>query len=103
MRNPDFIKPFRGNGRPPELPLAKATEVKAMEVVDTRGLYGKYSVERTDGSSDPGGKHENCDYFVLDLTHDPHALPALRAYAESCEQDFPLLARDLRAKLSEAS
>lgn len=62
----------------------------------TRGLYSKYAVKRTDGSSDPGGRHEGCEYFVLDLTHDPHARAALEAYADSCEGDYPLLARDLR-------
>ena len=61
----------------------------------TRGLYNKFSVTRTDGSSEPGGKHDGCHYFVLDLSHDPHAVAALRAYAQSCEKDYPLLAADL--------
>ena len=38
-----------------------------------RGLYEKFAVERTDGKSKIGEKHEGCEYFVLDLTHDPHA------------------------------
>lgn len=62
----------------------------------TRGLYDKYRVERTDGSSAPGGKHEWCRHFVLDVGCDPHAIPALLAYAESCQRDYPLLARDIR-------
>ena len=57
-----------------------------------RGLYGKFHVERTDGKSAPGQKHDGCDYFVLDLTHDPHALPALVAYEQSCNAEYPLLA-----------
>lgn len=65
----------------------------------TRGLYEKYTVTRNDGSSEPGGKHHGCEYFVLDLTHDPHASAALRAYADSCAADYPLLAADLRSKL----
>jgi len=65
----------------------------------SRGLYGKFHIERTDGKSAPGEKHNGCDYFVLDLTCDPHAAPALRAYADSCEADYPQLAADLRAKL----
>ena len=65
-----------------------------------RGLYRKYEVRRTDGSSEPGGKHEGCIYFVLDLDHDPHALPALEAYADSCEADYPELAKDLRLELA---
>ena len=66
----------------------------------TRGLYDKYEeIRRTDGSSDSSDeKHYQCDYFVLDLTHDPHAWPALKAYADSCRADYPLLAADLDAK-----
>ena len=60
---------------------------------DDRGLYKKFHVERTDASP----RHPDCDYFVLDLTHDPHAATALRAYADVAEQDRPDLARDLRA------
>lgn len=61
-----------------------------------RGLYGKFRVERTDGRSAPGEKHHDCEYFVLDLTHDKHALAALLSYAESCAGEFPQLAADLR-------
>lgn len=64
-----------------------------------RGLYEKYRVARTDGSSAPGQKHHGCEYFVLDLDHDPHALPALRAYAMSCAKSFPTLAADLSKKV----
>lgn len=64
----------------------------------TTGLFHKFNVERVDGTSAPGQKHDGCDYFVLDLTHDPHALPALRAYAQSCRADYPKLADDLDAK-----
>lgn len=63
-----------------------------------RGLYNKFRVERVDGSSEPGGKHHGCEYFVLDLTHDKHARAALLSYAESCRGDYPLLAADLFQK-----
>lgn len=63
----------------------------------TRGLYGKFRVERTDGSSGTGGKHEHCRYFVLDLNHDPRAVAAIRAYANSCRNQYPALAEDLDA------
>lgn len=63
------------------------------------GLSHKYNVERTDGSSAPGGKHHGDDYFVLNLTTDRHAIPAIKAYAKSCEKDYPQLATDLRSKL----
>ncbi len=65
----------------------------------TRGLYGRFNVRRMDGSSEPGGKHEGCFYYVLDVDHDPHAVAALGAYADSCEADYPLLAADLRLLL----
>jgi hypothetical protein len=64
-----------------------------------QGLYQKFSVSRTDGSSGLGGKHEDCDYFVLDLSHDPHAYRALKAYIESCRGEFPALADDLTTRL----
>jgi hypothetical protein len=60
-----------------------------------RGIYRKYEIRRTDGSSKPGGKHADCAYFVLDLTHDPFALPALKAYAEACRETHPILASEL--------
>lgn len=61
-----------------------------------RGVYHKFNVSRTDGRSSPGEKHHGCQYFVLDLEHDPHAVAALVAYAESCAREFPTLAADLR-------
>ena len=63
-----------------------------------RGLYNKFTVARTDGSSEPGGKHAGCEYFVLDLDHDKHAAAALEAYAASCWEEYPFLADDLRRK-----
>lgn len=65
-----------------------------------RGLYGKFNVSRIDGSSEPGGRHHGCDYYVLDVDHDPHAGAALMAYADSCERDYPKLAADLRVLAS---
>jgi hypothetical protein len=59
------------------------------------GLIDRFTVARTDGKSAPGEKHDGCVYFVLDLSHDPHAKAAVAAYAESCEVDYPALSRDL--------
>lgn len=61
----------------------------------TRGLYGKFIITRTDGQSDPGEKHDGCEYFVLDLTHDLHAIPAIKSYALSCQDEYGMLALDL--------
>lgn len=66
-----------------------------------RGLYGKFYVKRLDGSSEQGARHDGCEYFVLDLTHDPFAWEALRAYSNQCNARYPLLARDLRGKMDE--
>ena len=64
-----------------------------------RGLYGKFVVLRRDGRSERGEKHYGCDYFVLDITHDPFAVPAIKAYAKACRTTYPVLARDLEKKL----
>lgn len=61
-----------------------------------RGLYQKFTVTRTDGSSEPGSKHANCRYFVLDIDHDEFAIPALKAYEAACRAQYPALADDLR-------
>ena len=65
------------------------------------GLYDKFVVVRTDGSSEPGRKHEHCKYFVLDLNHDPFAKSAILAYADACESEYPELAKDLRDKANQ--
>ena len=52
-----------------------------------RGLYGKYRVEKVNGK--PVG-----ECFVLEQ-HDPHAIAALRAYAESCHEEYGPLAADV--------
>lgn len=61
-----------------------------------QGVYRKFDVRRTDGSSEPGGKHHGCEHFVLDVTHDPHARAALAAYAAAVEATHPTLAADMR-------
>lgn len=63
-----------------------------------QGLFFKYRVTRTDGSSKPGGKHHECEYFVLDVAHDKFARAALTAYADACQSEFPNLAKDLRER-----
>lgn len=61
-----------------------------------RGIYDKFQVWRNDGKSLEGEKHHGCFYFVLDTDHDPHAVAALSAYADSCQEEYPLLADDVR-------
>jgi hypothetical protein len=65
------------------------------------GLYNKFNISRTDGKDSPGGKHEGDKYFVLNLTTDKHAIPALAAYADVCNDEYPMLAADLRAIIAE--
>lgn len=82
---------------------------RALENDTQRGVYEKYivtpdpfgdpdkaQVERTDG--DPQGKHQDCQYFVLDLNHDPFAWPGLLAYLRATEAagQHPQLVSDLR-------
>lgn len=63
-----------------------------MTIDDTEvGIYRKYDIRRTDGRDAPGEKHDGCHYFVLDLDHDPFAIPALKAYAEACNETHPQL------------
>ena len=63
------------------------------------GITQKFNVSRTDKSDlQEGDKHFNCKYFVLDLTHDKHAIPAIIAYAESARKDgYEALASDLKS------
>lgn len=62
-----------------------------------RGLYGKYKVEKSDGSPlDP-----KAIYFTLRIDTDPHARAAIRAYIESCRAENPELAGDLERILAE--
>lgn len=79
----------RLNDLPPRDPSKPDTE---------QGLFQKFIVTRTDGSSGPGGKHEGCEYFVLDIDHDPLHKPALQAYADACESTHPQLAADMRVR-----
>ena len=57
------------------------------------GLTQKFYVVRLDPASQR--RHRTCRSFVLDIDHDPHALPAIEAYAASVEDKEPELARDL--------
>ena len=59
------------------------------------GIYKKFSVRRTDGSSDKYRKHAVCEYFVLDWKHDPFTIPAMKAYAAACKSKYPELASDI--------
>jgi len=76
------------------MPLAKSihNDIPKRRV----GLYPKFIVKRSDGKHRKGQKHEGCKYLVLDLTHDPHAMPAVLAYAKSARADgYGPLADDL--------
>lgn len=63
------------------------------------GLYRKFDVRRCDATDLPGGKHYGCEYFVLDLTHDQHALTALLHYAQAAKDSHPELSDDLFKKV----
>lgn len=60
------------------------------------GLYPKFKVTRTDGQSELGKKHHNCNYFVLDLDHDPLAIPAMIMYANEAQSaGYGILANNI--------
>lgn len=63
-----------------------------------QGLYRKFDVRRVDGSDQPGGKHDDSEYFVLDRKHDVHARAAIHAYAVACATTHPHLSADLMAR-----
>jgi|GEM_PF-3065583 len=86
-------------GKPLATLLGKDRPETPARPAPAKGLYQKFNVSRTDGTDAPAGKHHGCDYFVLDLTHDPFAIPAIAAYAAACEAKHPELAADLRNKL----
>jgi hypothetical protein len=65
---------------------------------EQQGVFRKFEVRRVDGGDRPGGKHHGCEYFVLDVDHDPCAAPALAAYADAVEATHPTLAADMRAR-----
>ena len=80
-----------------DIPEGPPKDAEGKPIADTKaGLYQKYHVTRTDGSSAPGGKHEKCRYFVLDLVHDEeYARAAIDAYIKACQTKYPALAGDL--------
>lgn len=61
-------------------------------------LHDKFRVSRTDGTDAPGGRHDGCEYFVIDVTHDEHARRALAAYADACAVNRPKLAASMRQR-----
>lgn len=67
----------------------------AMSRDEGKGLYRKYSVRRL---NDDKGKHDGCEFFVLDWMHDKFAIYAGIAYANACRTTHPKLSEEL-AKL----
>ncbi len=72
------------------------------------GLYRKFRVTRTNVGLESvedilahAKKHEDCDYFVIDLVHDKYARNALAVYATNCEHEYPALAADLKKLIAE--
>lgn len=55
---------------------------------ENRGYYDKYNVTRKDGKEVPADTH----WFCIDVTHDPLAETAIRAYVTAGMGQFPELA-----------
>jgi len=67
--------------------------------MNKKGLYGKYRIEKADGTPvDP-----RAIYFTLRIDTDPFARAAIRAYVNACRGQVPELARDLEMVLREVS
>jgi len=64
---------------------------------ENKAIYPKYMVYRMDGKDNVGEKHEKCDLFVLDLTHDPAAIPAMAMFVTACADDRPALSASVWA------
>lgn len=63
------------------------------------GIYHKFNVSRVDGTDMPGNKHFGCNYFVLDVTHDPFAKEALLTYiVEARQAGYRKLADELEER-----
>lgn len=80
-----------------QVAAATAEQAQQAEPVNQQraGVYRKFNVSRTDGRDKPGGDRHGAEYFVLDVTHDKFAKPALAAYAAACRNDYPALADDM--------
>lgn len=65
---------------------------------DQRGWHNKFRVARIDGEHKAGKKHDGCEYFVLDLTHDPHAVATVMLYGQHVYFRRPGLYRDIVAR-----
>ena len=61
-----------------------------------QGMFKKFHVTRVDG------RYPEREYFVLDIHHDQFAKAAMEAYANTCEDEYPLLAADIRKKWLES-
>ena len=59
------------------------------------GFEDRFRVTRTDGKP----CRPEARYLILDYANDPHAKVAVNAYADSIENDNPLMAADLRDAL----
>jgi hypothetical protein len=70
---------------------------------EDQGLFAKFHVARTDGQSEPGGRHEGCCYFPLDLTCDPLAREVAMSYARQAavQEGRTRLALELATRVRE--
>lgn len=71
-------------------PPLKGKDVEKSD--EQQGVYSKYTVTR---NNDTVGKHKDCEYFVLDINHDPYAKHALVSYAAACAATHPELSKDM--------
>jgi hypothetical protein len=62
----------------------------------------KYIIQKSNGNPvDPSARYFALKYFALNSSHDPHAIIALKAYAEAVRRDNPLFADQIEKELDE--
>jgi len=57
---------------------------------EQQGIFRKFDVRRVDECAQPGGKHDGCRYFVLDLNHDR----LIRVSAQQADDSQPAVGVD---------
>jgi len=67
-------------------------------VIQDMHAYKIKRVDKTDVM--PQDKHWRCMYLVIDSLRDLYGQVAMEVYAKACENDYPLLAKDIRKRIT---
>jgi hypothetical protein len=81
----------------PERERAEYRRRAEEEMPDRTGYYDKYFVRK---KGDAQAVHLDCEFFVLDMTHDVYALTAVMYYRDAVREANPRLAEDLDERIA---